>query len=387
MTPSSVDSAVTDRVRGFMEAHWRDPGFTCPNDRTYPWLWLWDSCFHVLIWAALGDTPRALAELRAVFGRQHHNGFVPHISYYDGFRGHDDFWGTAGTSSITQPPIYGHTIARLVRAGVTVPEDIIAAARAGFAFLLHERRRTPGGLVQLVHPWESGCDHSPRWDLLFDPSGAAPTHELWFRRKGELVRDLILERGAAISSRSCTIGSVAFNALIAFGAAELASVTGDETLAAESGELAATLAARWDPERATWADEWPGSPGSGDVRTLEALLPLLVEERGDVRAAVVAQLTAPESFAGRFGLRQVHVTEATYDPRSYWRGPSWPQLDYLFAVALTRAGAVSEAAQVRRTSLAGALASDFSEYWSAEDGVGGGAVPQSWAGLVIVETT
>jgi hypothetical protein len=33
-----------------LNANWRaDGGYTSPNPDTYPWQWLWDSCFHAII--------------------------------------------------------------------------------------------------------------------------------------------------------------------------------------------------------------------------------------------------------------------------------------------------------------------------------------------------
>ena len=55
---------LTDAVGAVMRAAWVDLGYTAPNTDVYPWLWLWDSCFHVLIWAQLGEFGRACAELR-----------------------------------------------------------------------------------------------------------------------------------------------------------------------------------------------------------------------------------------------------------------------------------------------------------------------------------
>ena len=68
------DRALPDRAvmaasaRRVLEAHWRDPGFTCPNASTYRWLWLWDSCFHSVVWAELGEAERAVRELEVAAG-------------------------------------------------------------------------------------------------------------------------------------------------------------------------------------------------------------------------------------------------------------------------------------------------------------------------------
>ena len=70
-------------VLELLEAHW-DPerGYCVPNPRTYPHLWLWDSCFHAVVWAHLGDT-RAVQELAAVLEGQLPGGLVPHMRYAD----------------------------------------------------------------------------------------------------------------------------------------------------------------------------------------------------------------------------------------------------------------------------------------------------------------
>lgn len=395
---ADIGGPVLEEVRGFMTSQWRSPGFTCPNADTYPWLWLWDSCFHSLIWTELGEPDRAVSELASALAFQRSSGFVPHVVYYDGFDGHDAFWGALGSSSITQPPIFGYTIAALERRGVSVPGETKRRARLAFDFLFRVRSRTPGGLVEMVHPWESGCDHSPRWDDLFvggpvvdEAVGPVGGHvldpyddDLWFRRKGEMVSALHLVDGAAISSQDCRIGSVAFNALIAFCASELADTTGDGELSAMADELSQNVARRWDPDVTTWVDEGMTESGSGRVRTLESLLPLLTESRPEVVSVVIDELVRPGSYWGPFGLRQVHRDEPTFDPGAYWRGVSWPQLNHLFAVAAARRGHRDVADRIAHASLAGARRSRFSEYWNADDGSGGGARPQSWSGLPVI---
>lgn len=382
------DPAMVEQVRDFMSAQWREPGFTCPNPTTYPWLWLWDSCFHSLIWAALGEPDRATAELSTALRNQTDNGFVPHVAYYDGYDGHDDFWGVRGTSSITQPPIFGHSIAVLERSGIDVPRSVKDRARHGFDFLFNVRERTEAGLIAMLHPWESGCDHSPRWDDLFtaDPSDPFDAAR-WFERKGQMVAALELVDGASVSSTDCHVGSVAFNALIAFSARELAAVTSDESLASMADELGQSVAARWEPSLRTWIDDGVTEHGSGGRATLEALLPLLIETRPDVVADVVEQVTDPSAYLGSFGLRQVHPRDPAFDPDAYWRGASWPQLNYLFDLALRRAGHVDVAVRLLYNAREGAVTSGFSEHWNADDGTGGGARPQSWSGLVACAPT
>ena len=96
-----------------MDDAWREPGFCVPNPSTYPHQWLWDSCFHALVWLALGSE-RALTEVEHALARQDPSGFVPHMVYWHAPDLHADFWGRPGASVITQPPMYGHALAEIL---------------------------------------------------------------------------------------------------------------------------------------------------------------------------------------------------------------------------------------------------------------------------------
>jgi len=112
-------------------------------------------------------------------------------------------------------------------------------------------------------------------------------------------------------------------------------------------------------------------------------LPLLVEGDESIIDEVVAELVDPGAFGGEFGPAQVHRDEVTYRRGSYWRGPSWPQLDYLLWVALRRVGRGDAARSVAASSGDGAWRSGWAEYWDPDDAAPGGAAPQSWSTLPI----
>jgi hypothetical protein len=349
---------LADEVRSVMRAHWQTEGYTVPNAGTYPFQWLWDSCFHALIWAELGEADRAVAELAHLFRNQDSSGFVPHIDYRADEHFHAGFWGRSGASTITQPPMYGHALAELTRAGVAVPAGLVDQAIAGLAWFLRERRHR-SGLVRIVHPWETGCDDSPR----FDHWGCADLAR-WFEVKGALVRDLPAD--------GFDCAPVSITALVAWNARELASVTGDVGLLAGAAELADAVAARWDPALATWVDAGAAAATSGRARSLEGLLGLLVDPRDEA----VAALVDPAGHGGPFGPAGVHRAEPCFEPRRYWRGPVWPQLAYLLVVA--------GATELAGPTVAGARRSGLAEYWDPDTGEGLGAVPQSWTGLALL---
>jgi hypothetical protein len=327
-----------------MEAHWRDEGFTVPHAMTYPFRWLWDSCFHSVIWLALGDGERALTELATTLSVQEPDGFVPHLHYAADPGHHAGFWGRPLLSTISQPPVAGHAVATLERAGVDVPGDVRARAERAVSWWWRERRHA-SGLVAVRHPWETGCDDSAR----FDHWGAADPRR-WYDVKGALVAD---------GGTGFDCAPVGLAAMVAWDAAELG-------LNPPPGLLEA-IAERWDPELRTWVDAGDAAATSGRTRTLDGLLPLLVDGDADVPV---------DEYLAPFGVRGVHPAESAYEPDRYWRGGCWPQLAYL----LWRAGVEAVAAP----TVVGAVTSGLAEWWHPETGEPGGAKPQSWTGLALV---
>lgn len=382
----STTAALTEEVRNLLDAHWRpEHGYSVPNPGTYPHLWLWDSCFHAIIWAKLGDV-RAVQELEAVLAGQLNSGMVPHMRY--GGEGSDTWLGPlARTSSLTQPPMFGHAIKLLADAGITLAPETLTKAKAGLDWLW-ENRRTPEGLVYVVHPWEAGNDHSPRWDDWGAPGRtkegySRPARTAWNKERMKEVT--FSADGAANWSTSFVACPAAFNAYTAFNMRELASVTGDRELADQADAVAAAMDEHlWDDKEQLWSDlaVVGGGPSAGIPISDGVMGALVTADPAKARAAL-AQLRESDRFGAEFGPANVARQHPAYDPDTYWRGPAWPPLNYLFQRAFLGQGMAREAEAMAELTAKGAVASGWAEYWNPENGRGLGAVPQSWAGLVI----
>jgi hypothetical protein len=377
--PADPDE-VRAAARSVLEANWRPEGYTVPNASVYPFQWLWDSCFHAITWADLGEPDRARSELAHLFRTQNSEGFVPHVDYEYSPNHHGDFWKREGHSSITQPPMFGHAIAELARRNVNV-SDLVGPATAGLNFLFDVRSRIDG-LIALCHPWESGGDDCPRWDH-WCPGGW--NVDDWRAIKGALVASVEHSAlGSPIANPAFVVASCGFNALVAFNAFELATVTGDRALIEKANAVVEVLATRWDDKLGTWIDAGDSDADSGRVRSLDALLPLLVESDSSVIDRVFSELTDNASFGGQCGPAGMHRAESTFSARTYWRGPAWPQLTYLFWIAARRHGRSDDALALAAMLTRGAVTSSWAEYWDANEGTGLGAAPQSWAALAAV---
>ena len=261
-----------------------------------------------------------------------------------------ELWGQKASSTLLQPPLFGHAVVELERNGFADDELRAKALSATTAVV---RQREQNGLLEIVHPWESGMDDSPRWDA-FCPGGYDGRR--WYDAKGRFV------------SGGFRVPSVGFTALTAFGLAELGT------------ELSFDFDECWDDQSGQWVDPTP----SGAVRTLDGLLPVLVEADPDRRARVFSQLVDPEAFGGVYGPAFVHRAEQTFEPATYWRGSVWPQLTYLFWAAAARAGVAAVAEELARQLVRGCVRSGYAEHWHADSGEGLGARPQSWAAIAAV---
>jgi predicted transcriptional regulator len=373
-------SRLRDAARAMLLAHWRPAGYTVPNLGVYPFQWLWDSCFHAICWAHLGDGDRAVTELRHVFRTQSADGFVPHVDYEADPQHLASFWGRNDASSITQPPMFGHAIAELARLGIDVPAELHERATAGLGFLLDHRTRDDAtDLITVVHPWETGMDDSPRWDHWcggqFDP-------HRWYQEKGELLRSVVRSRrGSPIENPRFRAAPVSFNALVAFNARELARVTGSSRQLVQAQAIFDALDRRWHDSRRTWIDAGPAEATSGRVRTVDATLAVF----GSGAHAPVAMRDVVDDvhYGGAFGPAFVHRDESVFAPRTYWRGSAWPQLTYLLWLA-ARATASESADRLARTLASGARRSGWAEHWDPDDATPLGARPQSWTALAVV---
>lgn len=375
---------VTARVRRLMEEHWRDDrGYCVPNATAYPHLWLWDSCFHAIVWAYLEDR-RALRELDATLHGLP-GGMVPHMRYGDV---PPDTWlgPLPQCSSLTQPPMFGHAARVLAARDLRPDDDTTARARRGLDWLW-EHRRTERDLIYVVHPWEAGNDHSPRWDDWGAPGGTRHDYDraarsAWNKQR---MHDVTFHPdGAASWSTSFVACPAGFNAYVAFNMAELAAVSDDAVLRERSGRIADAMDAHlWDAEQRLWADQ-PLVGGGESVRTpvSDGVMGALVTGNEKHAREALSQLDDPHRFGAEFGPANVARDHPSYDPTMYWRGAAWPQLNYLFWVALRHWRDDAGAAALAERTVAAVAASGEAEYWNPETGGGLGAVPQSWAGLV-----
>ena len=74
-----------------------------------------------------------------------------------------------------------------------------------------------------------------------------------------------------------------------------------------------------------------------------------------------------------------------FNRRSYWRGPTWPVVNWLLWWSLLRAGETQRAESLRQASLQQIASSGFGEYFDPFVGESLGAADQSWTAAVTLD--
>lgn len=239
--------------------------YTRPAPSTYEHQWLWDSCFHAVIYCHL-DPAMARDELLSLIVHQvavgPDAGMIPHMVYWHG--GGEGLWGQPESSTITQPPLIAIAALRVYRASA----DRDWMARLYPALCAYHRwfdvRRDPDGdhLVSLIHPWESGWDASPRWDApmgLTDPTDKE-SQGARVALVGQLARYDYDAQRIAQAGLFC-VESVDFNAIRAADLESLADIAELLGLSHDANEwrtkaksVKAAMRKMWDDTTGTFQD-------------------------------------------------------------------------------------------------------------------------------------
>ena len=149
-------------------------GYTVPTSRLYPFQWNWDSGFTALgLWHI--NKWRAWLEIISLLDAQWENGMIPHIvfrqndpDYYPG----PDIWlsnNEPPTSCLSQPPVLASVVLQMVEKGTPYDSrkarEIFSRLMASHRWFMESRDPENKGVIATVHPWETGRDNCPDWDM------------------------------------------------------------------------------------------------------------------------------------------------------------------------------------------------------------------------------
>lgn len=177
---------LQQRAKNVLNNNFKTDGeFTIPCENLYPFQWFWDSGL-IAIGFAHYDMQKAEKEIQTLLKAQWRNGFIPHIifhtetdTYFPGADFHrSDLHPDASeiykSTGMTQPPVTGFVLKEMYRISKDKKATLaFIASQIDKVFDNHNyfyKHRDPQneGLVYIYHNWESGTDNSPIWDDIWD---------------------------------------------------------------------------------------------------------------------------------------------------------------------------------------------------------------------------
>lgn len=419
-----------------LEQNWKQ-GFTIPCSDLYPFQWNWDSGF-VSIGMGHYKIDYAINEMLSLFSGQWENGMIPHIIFHSEkettYFPNYDFWDTKvnpkapqrpKTSGITQPPVHGFVLEELVRQH---PDDerIINFAKGLFSKVVHSQRffyqyRDPKkeGLVFIFHPWESGRDNSPLWDASLDRIDIDYDKLPKYERRDTSIADAserptkaqydryvyLLELGKkhgydgpGIAEESpFLIQDSLINAILIKSNESLIRL--GKEWGFDTGEIE-----EWQQQSLKAYKEKLWSEELNCFVTYDARIdkPILAREIGGVFSVFAGIPNQEQAQKINDYLMQLHhnnyficpsydVESPLFDSKRYWRGPVWPQMNWMIYRGLKDYGFNDTAEIVKSDLLELVSRLGFYEYFEAQKSVvdtidkGYGGDNFSWTASSIID--
>jgi len=410
-------STLHDEARAILRRNDRG-GYTVPTDGLYPFQWNWDSAFVAMGFATY-DVDRAYRELERLVEGQWDDGLIPHIVFHapsDTYFPGPEVWGTnhrVPTSGITQPPVFGmalrHVHDAAVAAGLPDAQErsrvLFQAALRHHRWWLRARDPERIGLVAILHPWESGSDNSPAWDIAFDRVPTSTTTEIRRRDLGHVdaamrPRDIDYQRFIHLVDcyRDCgwdpsrqwakapfKVAEVQMTAILARSTADLVALADtlgsreeQDELKEMSAFLEAGLTRRWRPQLNRFVSLDLISGEDIEAPTQAGFMPLLAVSLDEAQRAAVAQEIRRWCENMVVGLPTTPSFSPAFEPKRYWRGPVWAVVNWLIADGLRRNGLADLARSLESGTVQAIERAGFYENFDPTTGQGGGGGAFSW---------
>lgn len=367
--------------------------YTQPSPSTYPYQWLWDSCFHAIVLSYVSPED-ARKEIVSILSHQFENGMLPHMIYWERGDLINIPWGKGDTSSITQPPILAEAVAKIHEHDPDFGflKAIYPHLFHYYNYLLTERDPRGHHLSGIINPDESGEDNSPRFDSAL---GLPVSHTLResLESRVELVHQL---RTCNFDAPFCMkeyfwVKDVPFNAILKENLEVLADLSEKigypeeaETYRGHAQNIASAMRERMLEDGIFWST-FGADFRKIKVKTWAMFSPLYagILSPKEARALVDGHLLNPKEFKTTYMVPTVSLDDPAYDPEGFWRGPTWIGTNWFMHRGLMRYGMGDVAERILESSMALLERSGFREYFHPDTGEGLGAQEFTWGALII----
>ena len=419
-----------------LEGNWQDK-FTIPSKGLYPFQWKWDSGF-IAIGLAYFDMNKAKTEISTLLDTQWENGFIPHIvfhtesdTYYPGADFHQSNLHPSASkkyisTGMTQPPVTGFVLQELYRISddkediLQFIEKVIDKVYANHQYFYKNRDLHNEGLVYIYHNWESGTDNSPIWDDIFktmnppkytferkDTALVDPTQRPEKREYDYYLQIIEIAKEHSYNDQKIAefspflVQDPLFNSMLIKSnqsLIELYSLIGGH-------QEKVNQLKKWQEKSIKTFNEKLFDKELGayihyDLRndrqlryvSSSSFSPLFAGIPSQERAQILVN-TLNEKFGGKdnYLCASFDMTNERFNPKRYWRGPVWINLNWMLYRGLKNYGFKDIAERIKNDSIELVEKVGFYEYFDPrkeiykEDSKGYGGNNFSWTAALIID--
>ena len=373
---------------------------------------MWDSGF-VALGTSTYDVNMSLAEIEKMFSGQWKNGMIPHIlfhsenekTYFPNF----DFWNSKvnpgapsypKSSGITQPAVFGFILQDILQNHWGNPKvkdfvkNIFPKLVNYHRFLYDYRDPNNEGLFFIYHPWESGRDNSPLWDEPMnnvnidtdsipkytrrDTSIAhedeRPTQEKYDRYVYllELGKKHQYDGKKIADESPFLIQDNMMNAILIKSNDSLIQMAKDLKL--DAGQIKEWQQLSQSNYNQKFWNEELGMYVSYDLRNnhqlkhreIGGIMPLFAKIPNVAQANKINNYLKDLSARGFYLCPSYDVDSPNFDSKRYWRGPIWPQMNWMINKGLLHYG-FDDTAEIVKSDLNTLIHKlGFFEYFEAQ---------------------
>ncbi|SHJ19779.1 MGH1-like glycoside hydrolase domain-containing protein [Aquimarina spongiae] len=419
-----------------LNKNWKD-NFSIPCANLYPFQWFWDSGL-IAIGLAHFDMPKAEKEIVTLLDAQWGNGFIPHIifhtetdSYFPGADFHHSSLHPQASqkyrsTGMTQPPVTGFVLEEMYRistdkkATLNFIKTVIDKVYFNHKYFYHNRDPKDEGLVYIYHNWESGTDNSPMWDDVWKTMNPP---EYTFERRDTTHVDAserpskreydhylhIIEIAKEHKYNDAKIAELSpflvqdplFNAILIKSNKSLIKLY--ELIGGHSDKISQLQ--DWQNKAITsfnakLFDEEVGAYVHYDLRNEKPLRylssssfsPLFAGIPDTERAEAMIQIML-NKFGGdhQYLCASFDPTSDRFNPKKYWRGPVWVNLNWMLYHGVSEYGYNDIAERIKKDTIEIIEKNGFYEYFDSrkeihEKGKAGyGGNDFSWSAALLID--
>lgn len=370
--------------------------YTIPSPDTYPYQWLWDSCFHAIILTHF-NTNDAKKEILSLLSKQFENGFIPHMIYWDK-ESPNDFpvieWGKEDTSTIIQPPMIAYAAWEIYQKDkdISFIKKVYPNLYHFYRYLLTERDPHENHLIGIMNPDESGEDNSPRFDIPLDLPPRHSFKENIQKRLNLVAQHIDCKFDAPFCMRNFFwVKDVPFNAimienlrLLSNIAKKLGFLEDAKFFSKEQEKITKAMKKLMFEDGLFWST-FGERYQKIKVKTWAIFAPLFAKilTQREAKKLIDKHLLNSDEFWTKYPVPTVSLNEPSFDPKDFWRGPVWIATNWFIYKGLKNYGFDDLAKQIRESSILLIEKSGFREYFDTKTGEGFGAKSFTWGGLVL----